>query len=308
MEFPYYAGSDTTIGTAEAPRMFKFDLVAQNDFTTRTVPITVTSGNTTTTISVQDLNEGPNHWMGRTVSGSSTTGDPPVTTTESRLIVGSGTGELMVSHAFSTSFDTYWIDIEEVPAYEDQTAHFQYGIFRRNVTTDKIGPIISGVSPGKSAVVQDGDIMFQADVIDVSSGYSSDEDNMEEPNAVQNGWVALEILGNIIPGKDITWTKIDDGWRMEYENSFGTPGSVDPITWRIIARDRAGAQTIEDRTGSSRITVDGKKPGGPWAATASGCTTRKTMTILIFRCCRAAPATTGGLLSRRTSGGAQVGR
>ena len=53
---------------------------------------------------------------------------------------------------------------------------FQYGIFRRNVTTDKIGPIISGVSPAKGKVVQDGDILFEADVIDVSSGYTSNED------------------------------------------------------------------------------------------------------------------------------------
>ena len=68
-------------------------------------------------------------------------------------------------------------------------------------------------------------------------------------------------MGNIIPGDDITWTKISDGWRMSYENSFGTPNQTIPLRWRIIARDRAGAQSIEDRTtDTTRLTVDGKNP------------------------------------------------
>ena len=50
---------------------------------------------------------------------------------------------------------------------------FRYGIFP-DVTTDKIGPIISNGTPSKGAVVQDGQILFQADVIDVSSGYSDE--------------------------------------------------------------------------------------------------------------------------------------
>ena len=72
------------------------------------------------------------------------------------------------------------------------------------------------------------------------------------PAVDSDGWVALEILGNIIPGDDpgVTWTKIDDGWRMSYENSLGTRDVDTQIGWRIIARDRAGAQTIEDHKGT----------------------------------------------------------
>ena len=65
---------------------------------------------------------------------------------------------------------------------------------------------------------------------------------------VQPGWVALEVLGNIIPGDDesVTWTAIDNGWNIRYENSF-TTATVICIPWRIIAQDQAGAQTIEER-------------------------------------------------------------
>ena len=55
-------------------------------------------------------------------------------------------------------------------------------------------------------MVQDGDIVFQADIIDVSSGYSGEREDTLEPNVVLRfriewvtGWIALEILRNIIP-------------------------------------------------------------------------------------------------------------
>ncbi len=276
--FTYSWTDQLTVGTeasgtgddavAKAPAIFKFDLMPQNSFTTRMLEVDVSiSGDDVTVTGVdddadRDLNEPNDYWKGRTLTGSTTTTDePPVTTTETRLIVASGNNSLTISHAFGVTYDDYWINIEEVPAYEDQTVSFQYGIFRRNVTTDKISPIVSSVSPGKGAVVQDGDILFEADVIDVSSGYSSDEDSIDNVSQIANGKIALEILGNIIPGDDITWTKISDGWRLSYENSFGTPGQTVNLKWRIIARDKAGAQYIEDRTTSTTlITVDGKDP------------------------------------------------
>ena len=69
----------------------------------------------------------------------------------------------------------------------------------------------------------------------------------------------------------MTWTKIDDGWRMSYRNSLGRPTVDTKIGWRIIARDQAGAQTIEDHltkgadnplteTLGNGVLVDGKDP------------------------------------------------
>ena len=263
-------GEEATTGqdaTARMPEIFKFDLVAQNDFSTRTLEVDVGGGGGVD-LTIADvggvtgkvLNEPDNYWKGRTISGSSTDGDG-MTTTETRLITASETGMLTISHAFGDGLTAHWINIDEVPAYEDQTANFRYAIYQRKVTTDKIGPIISSVSPAKGKVLQDGDILFEADVIDVSSGYTSNEDTLEAGRAIGTGLITLEILGNFIPGDDITWTKISDGWRLSYENSFGTPDQTISLDWRIIARDRAGAQSIEDRTTStSKLTVDGKNP------------------------------------------------
>ena len=272
--FTYPWTAEETVGTEaagavkKAPAIFKFDLMPQNSFTTRTVDgDESTSGGITTD---QDRTEPAGYWIGRTMTRTTTAtvDNEEVLTPHKRLIINhtradeNAPGVITVSPEFpSGASDMYTIDIEEVPAYEDQTVSFQYGIFRRNVTTDKISPIVSSVSPGKGAVVQDGDITFMADVIDVSSGYTSDEDSIDNVSQIANGKIALEILGNIIPGDDITWTKISDGWRMEYENSFGTPGQTVNLKWRIIARDKAGAQYIEDRTTSTTlITVDGKDP------------------------------------------------
>ena len=263
--FEYKWTAATAVGADGDPAIFKFDLVAQNRFTTRTVGVQATDGSTNTVVDT-DRDERNDYWVGRTISVTSG-GAFDATNVETRLIIGStNVGTITVFPVFTNAVaanDGYRINIEEVPAYEDQTADFQYGIFRRVVTTDKIGPIISAVSPVKGAVVQDGEIVFQADIIDVSSGYSSDEDKMEDGGEIQRGWVALEVLSNIIPGDDpgVTWTKISDGWRLTYKNSFGRPGSTDPIPWRIVARDRAGAQTIQDHTSSSnQITVDGEDP------------------------------------------------
>ena len=103
----------------------------------------------------------------------------------------------------------------------------------------------------------------------MSSGYSDDSDDMRDtPDdelgfVPQSGWIALEIAGSVVTGDDpgMSWTKIDDGWRMTYENELGRPNKTDYLPWRIIARDRAGAQTIEDHlSDSNRLTVDGEDP------------------------------------------------
>ncbi len=252
-----YVWAGTSVGASSgAPAIFKFDLAARNKFGTRTVAGVATTDGTTATVLDSDRDEPDGYWVGRTI----TVGD------EERLITGfvSSTGSIAVTPAFGTvvvASTAYTINIVEVPAYEDQTATFQYSIYRRPTTTDKIGPIISSVSPVKGAVVQDGEIVFQADIIDVSSGFTSDEDNLEAETAIADGWIALEVLGNIIAGDDVTWTKISDGWRMTYESSYGTPDQTVPLPWRIIARDRAGAQSIQDHTSSSNlITVDGDDP------------------------------------------------
>ena len=287
-----YDWTSGTVGRLDAddetvPVYFKFDLLAQNDFTTLTVGgegnVDETGANDLNGLEVSTVaggvtrNEPLDHWVGRTITvgtkfaaGTVNAGefntdpDDQGEATQTRLIIASGIdGTITVFPRFvgNLSGDDYDINMYEVPAYEDQTASFQYGIFRRNVTTDRIGPIISSVSPSKGKVLQDGDILFMADVIDVSSGYTSNEDTLEDAKAIGNGLITLEILENFIPGKDITWTKIADGWRLSYENSFGTPDQTIPLDWRIIARDRAGAQTIEDRTtGTSKLTVDGKNP------------------------------------------------
>ena len=191
------------VGTAADPQVFKFDLVAQRDFSTRTVAeddeANGASGNAEFTISART--EPLDYWVGRTITIGTRNEEGVLEDSETRLITAyDGAGAFTVSHAFTSSVgDDYVINIYDVPAYEDQTASFQYGIFRRNVTTDKIGPIISNVTPAKGAVVQDGEIVFQADVIDVSSGYSSDEDKLEDVRTVANGRIALEVLGEHHP-------------------------------------------------------------------------------------------------------------
>ena len=64
----------------KAPAIFKFDLMPQNGFTTRTVMGTVDSGSSTT-IMDSDLTESDDYWMGRTVTwgGGDRIGDDPTT-------------------------------------------------------------------------------------------------------------------------------------------------------------------------------------------------------------------------------------
>ena len=142
----------------------------------------------------------------------------------------------------------YTINIEEIAAFEDQDVTFRYGLNRRTVTTDKIGPIISNVSPAKGAVVQEGKITFQADIIDVSSGYTGDDGKIDEVRQVANGRIALEIRGGVVNGDDpgMSWTKIAEGWRMTYENDLGIPNSTDKIR---MADHRPGPGRRADHPG-----------------------------------------------------------
>ena len=162
------------------------------------------------------------------------------------------------------------LEVIQVPGFDDQTISFKYGIFSRTVMTDRIGPIITNMEPDSGAVVPAGSVVLEADIFDVSSGYSTKLSDMEKEGAqaeAQPGWVALEVLGNIIPGDDesVTWTAIENGWNLRYENSF-TTDDVICIPWRIIAQDQAGAQTIEERLAESEdvcadsITMDGADP------------------------------------------------
>ena len=252
LEFPYkWADSMIPDDT-----VLKFDLVAHSgagarlvygdgDFAARTEP--------------------PLHWVGRTITYLTGGAD----STSLITLVPPGQGEtagsygLMPDIADGDRTGVYTINVEEVPAFEDQDVTFRYGLNRRTVTTDKIGPIISNVTPAKGAVVQEGKITFQADVIDVSSGYTGDDGKIDDVTQVANGRIALEIRRGVVNGDDpgMTWTKITDGWRMTYENDLGIPNSTDEIKWRIIARDRAGAQTIRDHTsGSNLLTIDGEDP------------------------------------------------
>ena len=130
------------------------------------------------------------------------------------------------------------------------------------------------MEPESGAVVPAGSVVLEADIFDVSSGYSTKLSDMESPGEggvteAQPGWIALEVLGNLIPGDDesLTWTAITNGWNIRYENSFTTK-TVICIPWRIIAQDQAGAQTIEERLKDGPgtddcgdgITMDGADP------------------------------------------------
>ena len=254
----------TTAEIEGAPeyQVFKFDLVSRSTARVRTVAGSGIG---------EQRSEPDQYWAGRTITYGEGVNAETVLITRYTDAAGF---TLFPTPGISTSGD-YTINIEEIPAFEDQEVTFRYGLSRRTVTTDKIGPIISSVSPAKAAVVQEGEIIFQADVIDVSSGYSDDRGDMEDtPKQLglsgdvrqgipQSGWIALEINGSVVTGDDpgMSWTEISDGWRMSYENDLGVPDATRYIKWRIIARDQAGAQTIQDHTSSTnRLTVDGKDP------------------------------------------------
>ena len=134
------------------------------------------------------------------------------------------------------------------------------------MTTDKIGPIISNVSPAKGAVVQEGKITFQADIIDVSSGYTLSRTTMEIDDVMQVA-ERLDSPGDPWqrhPGDDpgMTWTKIDDGWRMTYENDLGIPTSTVTVSPGASSPGTGPARrplrTIPPS--SNRLTMDGEDP------------------------------------------------
>ena len=139
------------------------------------------------------VQEPEDYWVGHSVS----VGEAGRTTNplQRRLIIDyptSGTNLAFGGPAFSPlhpirdllariQYDlNYRLEVLEVPAFEDQRVTFRYGIYRADVDTDKIGPIISNATPSKGAVVQDGEVLFQADVIDVSSGFTDERDDMRD--------------------------------------------------------------------------------------------------------------------------------
>ena len=261
-EFEWNSGTDLGGGTgAEEPLTVKFELAASSNFGARVIG------------GVAARNEPTDYWVGHSITAVPTNA-PEGSTERVRYLITTYTEGETPTTTPSAAGDGQRIEVIQVPAFEDQDVTFRYGLSRRTVTTDKIGPIISNVSPAKAAVVQEGRIIFEADVIDVSSGYSDDSDDMRDSpsgdgmeadpgqGVPQSGWVALEIDGAVVNGDDpgMAWTKIGDGWRMTYTNDLGRPGFTDPIPWRIIARDRAGAQNIQDHTGSNELTIDGEDP------------------------------------------------
>ena len=264
-----WTSTDAIRNAAGEAQVVKFELVARpGGFGVRTLEVT-------------GRGEPDNFWVGHSVVSGPEEG-------RVRRLITASTGSGVTTTPTEQGVNPV-IEVIQVPAFEDQRVTLRYGIYRADVDTDKIGPIISNAVPGKGAVVQDGEILFQADVIDVSSGYSDDDGDMEDTpdqkeleigtgdterrgnigqSEVQRGWIALEILGDIIAGDDpgMTWTEIDDGWRMTYRNSLGAPDVDTPIGWRIIARDQAGAQTVENHLTKSDtllgngVLVDGANP------------------------------------------------
>ena len=101
---------------------------------------------------------------------------------------------------------------------------------------------------------------------------------------VQRGWIALELLGDVISGNDPGMDMDGDQRRLAHElpeQAWAARERDTEIGWRIIARDRAGAQTIEDHLtvgtpGSpdevldDGVLVDGKNPTLSYPAGMTG--------------------------------------
>lgn len=264
-EYTFTKTATEAIPAAGSPGAVAFDIAPRSAAATRTVAGTSTSSTGTTNITDTARTEAADYWIGRTITMTNN-----LASGQTRLITDStAAGALTVSPAFTAvptagGGDTYIINIYEIPGFHEQVIDFTQGLFPRDVKVDNIGPIISSVTPSKGAVASDGTVVFAADVMDVFAGFTTDADDIDDQAAgaaPTDGRIVLEIAGAVVAGSDISFTKIDDGWNLSYAVSIGSTGTDQDVPWRIIARDRAGSQTIQDHTSSKNLlVVDGKDP------------------------------------------------
>ena len=147
-----------------------------------------------------------------------------------------------------------------IPGFEADTISVSYTPFTRSVTVDNIGPIISNSTPSSAAVTRVGPVIFSADITDTGSGFTGSSSSIDD-FAAKHGRLSLELFGATLTGSDLKYTKIDDGWNISNTTSLGVSGESTPIPWELKAVDRAGNETILDRTtATSQLTVDGAKP------------------------------------------------
>jgi hypothetical protein len=256
-----YTVGKTAVAIAAPQGILAFDLVSKSAGLGRTVvPGAIAAGSTTTVVNVTHT-EPADFWKGRTITIGA----------DVRVITASAPGApgtITLTQALGgapAAAAAYTINIEEIPAFQEQTVGLSYGIFTRNVLSDKVGPIISAVAPKKGASLPRGTITFTADIIDTAAGFTSDATKIDDVLAAPaDGKILLELLGTAVSPDDpgMKWTKIDNGWRMVYTASLGVADAEFVVDWRIIARDRAGAQTIQDHKSKTKdkLTVDGLKP------------------------------------------------
>lgn len=147
-----------------------------------------------------------------------------------------------------------------IPAFEGDEITVSYTPFAKSLTVDNIGPVLSGSTPAYKAVTKVGSITFSADVTDTGSGFTTSSSSIDDFDT-EYGTLSITLLGAEINKKDLTYTKIDDGWNISLTTSLGTSGVSTAVPWKMTAVDRAGNSTDLDRTSSSyQLTVDGKKP------------------------------------------------
>ena len=168
---------------AGMPLVVKFELAPSNEFSSRVVASNVAVSGLLGELEATGREPmDPNYWVGHSVRIGLPDGTPAQDNDRRYLITAyNGTNVTILPTEGSPTLTTpemdagkeFLLEVLQVPGFDDQTVRFTYGIFSRTVTTDRIGPIISNMEPDAGAVVAAGTVVLEADIFDVSSGFTT---------------------------------------------------------------------------------------------------------------------------------------